>query len=46
MPPSDPSWTLSSAHFDYIVWVAIGLPFIAILGLIALLIADALHVFS
>jgi hypothetical protein len=40
--PSDPTWTLSSAHFDYIVWMALGLPFIAILGLIVLLIAKAL----
>jgi hypothetical protein len=44
--PSDPTWTLSSAHFDYIVWMAIGLPFIAILGLIILLIADAVGAFS
>jgi hypothetical protein len=43
--PSDPTWTLSSAHFDYIVWLAIGLPMLAILGLIALLIARALGAF-
>jgi hypothetical protein len=43
--PSDPTWTLSSAHFDYIVWMAIGLPFIAILGLIALLFAQTLGAF-
>ena len=44
--PSDPTWTLSSAHFDYIVWMAVGLPFISILGLIVLLIANALGAFS
>jgi hypothetical protein len=43
--PSDPNWTLSSAHFDYIVWMAIGLPFVAVLGLIVLLIARALGTF-
>jgi hypothetical protein len=43
--PSDPSWTLSSAHFDYIVWMAIGLPMVAILGVIVLLIAHALGAF-
>lgn len=44
--PSDPTWTPSSAHFDYIVWMAIGLPLIAILGLIVLLFANGLGVFS
>jgi hypothetical protein len=43
--PSDPTWTLSSAHFDYIVWMAIGLPSIAVIGLMALLIAQALGAF-
>jgi len=40
--PSDPTWTLSSAHFDYIVWMAIGLPTVAVIGLMVLLIAQAL----
>jgi hypothetical protein len=44
--PSDPTWTLSSAQFDYIVWMAIGLPFLAIIGLIFLLVADALGALS
>jgi hypothetical protein len=44
--PSDPTWTLSSAHFDYIVWMAIGLPLIAALGLTVLLIAYALGAFG
>jgi hypothetical protein len=39
---TDPTWTLSSAHFDYIVWTAIGVPFVAILGIVVLLIVDAL----
>jgi hypothetical protein len=42
VPLSDPTWTLSSAHFDYLVWTAIGVPFVAILGLVVLLIVDAL----
>lgn len=39
---TDPTWTLSSAHFDYIVWTAIGVPFVAIVGLVVLLIVNAL----
>ena len=43
-PPSNPGWKLSSAEFDYIVWIAIGLPFLAILGLTFLLMASALGI--
>ena len=42
VPVTDQTWTLSSAHFDYIVWTAIGMPFVAILGLVVLLIVNAL----
>lgn len=42
VPPSDPTWKLSSAQFDYIIWAFIGLPFVGVLGLIVLLIASAL----
>ena len=40
--PSDPTWELSSAHFDYIVWMAIGLPLVLVTGLLLLLIGGAL----
>jgi uncharacterized membrane protein len=43
--PSDPTWKLSSAEFDYIVWIAVGLPFVAVVGLVLLLIASALGAF-
>jgi hypothetical protein len=38
MPPSDPTWTLSSTQFDYIVWTAIGVPLIAVVFLLVLLV--------
>jgi magnesium-transporting ATPase (P-type) len=34
--PSDPTWSLSAAQFDYIVWIAIGLPVVLIVGLLLL----------
>jgi hypothetical protein len=43
--PSDPTWTLSSAHFDYIVWMAIGLPILGVIGLMAVLVAQGLGAF-
>lgn len=36
--PSDPAWTLSSAEFDYIVWTAIGVPFVLVAFLLVLLV--------
>jgi hypothetical protein len=40
--PEDPTWTLSSAQFDYIVWTAIGLPFLVVLLLLVLLVTGGL----
>jgi hypothetical protein len=42
VPVTDPTWTLSPAHFDYIVWTAIGVPFVVIVGLVVLLIVNGL----
>ena len=36
--PSDPSWTLSSEQFDYIVWTAIGVPLVAVVFLLVMLV--------
>lgn len=43
---SDPTWKLSPAEFDYIVWMAIGIPLLAVIGLILLLIGYALGAFK
>ena len=43
---SDPTWKLSPAEFDYIVWMAIGIPLLAVIGLILLLIGYALGAFN
>jgi hypothetical protein len=43
---SDPTWKLSSAEFDSIVWMALGIPLLAVIGLIALLVAYALGAFN
>jgi hypothetical protein len=36
--PSDPSWTLSSEQFDYIVWTAIGVPLVTVVLLLVMLV--------
>jgi hypothetical protein len=38
VPPTDPTWTLFGAQFDYIVWFAIGVPIVLIVALVLLLI--------
>lgn len=40
--PSDPTWKLSSAQFDYIVWTAIGAPIMLAVLLLSLLVTGGL----
>ena len=46
VPISDPTWKLSSAQFDDIVWSAIGVPLLVVAGLIVALIAFAIGAFK